>query len=169
MPKQLEQGLLDGNDFADVSADDDVDDPNTYEGLDGTRHPIAKLMNTDHKVGLTSAEGARRVSVFGKNVLSESHSNKWVDLAKCFWGPMPIMIWAAIIVEAIIAVNEPKEWGDFSVLMVLQVLNAVIGWHEDQKAGDAVAALKAALKAKATVMRDGKWDTGFDADGPAQG
>ena len=154
-------------------------------------HDGLAATNTDLKKGLTQQEGLARATKFGRNVLAESESNKWMDLAKAFWGalsfapcsalaclkrqnnkcfippwrlcvtgPMPAMIWAAIVVEAVIAsTGEPKEWGDFGVLMVLQVLNSVIGWHEDQKAGDAVAALKAALKAKATVLRDGKWDT----------
>merc|ERR1719272_1887860 len=43
--------------------------------------------------------------------------------------------------------------------MILQVANAVVGWHEELKAGDAVAALKSSLAPKAYVKRDGEWIT----------
>jgi H+-transporting ATPase len=62
------------------------------------------------------------------------------------------MIWIAIIIEAI-----ELNWLDFSVLMVLQILNGTVGFVEDMKAGDAVAALKNSLKPEAHVKRDGKW------------
>ena len=48
---------------------------------------------------------------------------------------MPGMIWGAIIIEAVIAsTKSSREWADFSVLLVLQILNAVLGWYEDMKA-----------------------------------
>ena len=48
---------------------------------------------------------------------------------------------------------------DFFVLLVLQILNCVIGWYEDTKAGNAVAALKASLKPEANVKRSGIYKT----------
>ncbi len=69
-----------------------------------------------------------------------------------FWGPMPIMIWIAIIVEFAI-----QQWADAGILLIIQFGNATLGWYETVKAADAVAALKAALKPLATVKRDGKW------------
>lgn len=46
---------------------------------------------------------------------------------------------------------------NFWVLLSLQLINGLVGFHEDSKAGDAVAALKASLKPKAMVKRDGVW------------
>ncbi|CAL5220978.1 g3087 [Coccomyxa viridis] len=68
--------------------------------------------------------------------------------------PMPIMIWLAVIVEAAIA-----NWLDMIILLLIQFINASIGWYETTKAGDAVKALKASLKPQATVCRDGKWQS----------
>ena len=39
----------------------------------------------------------------------------------------------------------------------MQLINATISFYETTKASDAVAALKASLKPKATCKRDGKW------------
>lgn len=41
--------------------------------------------------------------------------------------------------------------------MGLIIVNGCIAWFENAKAGNAVAALKAALAPKAYVRRDGKW------------
>lgn len=43
------------------------------------------------------------------------------------------------------------------ILLFIQFFNASIGYYEITKAGDAVAALKNSLQAKAIVKRDGKW------------
>jgi H+-transporting ATPase len=37
------------------------------------------------------------------------------------------------------------------------MMNALVGWHEEMKAGDAVAALASQLAPEASVKRDGKW------------
>jgi H+-transporting ATPase len=84
-----------------------------------------------------------------------------MDFLKNFWGPMPIMIWIAIIVELIPKpeadhVDRPS-WADFAVLLCLQIVNGVVGWYEHKKAGDAVAALKNSLSPKANVKRNGQW------------
>ena len=46
-----------------------------------------------------------------------------------------------------------------TILLIIQFANASIAFYEINKAGDAVAALKASLKPEATVKRDGKWST----------
>jgi len=102
--------------------------------------------------GLQSQEAQRRLQEFGRNELEEKTKSKWVILRHHFTGPMPIMIWAAILIEAIIT-----DWANMGVLLFLQMVNGLVGFHEDCKAGDAVAALKASLKPEATVKRDGKW------------
>lgn len=40
---------------------------------------------------------------------------------------------------------------------LLQLVNVFVGWSEELKAGNAVAALKQTLKPEATVKRDGVW------------
>ena len=67
-----------------------------------------------------------------------------------FWGPMPIMIWIAIIVEAI-----QQDWVDFFVLLGLQMLNGCVSYIEEKNAGDAIAALKANLAPQSVVRRGG--------------
>jgi H+-transporting ATPase len=76
-----------------------------------------------------------------------------------FWGPMPVMIWIAIIIELVKGILTGAGWEDFGVLMVLQIANAVVGFIEENNAGNAIDALRNALKPNAYALRDGKWAT----------
>eukprot|EP01084_Bolivina_argentea_P062887 114937_1 len=103
-------------------------------------------------VGLTTAEAQTLLAKHGRNELPEKRTPSWLIFVKCLWGPMPIAIWIAIIIEFALS-NFP----DGGILLCIQFGNATIGWYETTKAGDAVAALKASLKPTATVKRDGTW------------
>ena len=70
---------------------------------------------------------------------------------------MPIMIWIAARVGGIKASLTGDGWLDFGVLMVLQFANAMVGYTEERNAGDAISALKNALKPMAHVCRDSVW------------
>jgi len=138
--------------------DDDDDVPLTgFESL-----PSDCPYNMEY--GLSCKEVTRRLEEHGYNQLPENVKNKWIQLLESFWGPMPAMIWIAIIVELATGIADAAGGGngdahfvDFAVLMVLQCLNSIVGWHEEMKAGDAVAALKSSLAPKANVKRDGDW------------
>ena len=106
--------------------------------------------------GLAEAEAAKRLEEFGPNVLEEAKRNELLIFLSFFWGPMPIMIWAA---TAVVAVEG--DWEDFGVLLTLQVVNGTVGFFEEKSAGDAIAALKDSLAPRASVKRgDGEKRTG---------
>ena len=67
---------------------------------------------------------------------------------------MACAIWAAIAIEAGVG-----HYVDVGILAFIQFVNAFIGWHETTKSADAVAALKASLKPRATAKRGGSWAT----------
>lgn len=102
--------------------------------------------------GLTSMEAFELMRKYGRNELPEKKVSKWYIFISLFWEPMPIMIWIAIVIEAVL-----WKWMDMSILLGIQIANASIAFYETTKSGDAVAALKASLKPLATVKRDGEW------------
>lgn len=55
--------------------------------------------------------------------------------------------------------GEPPDYEDFAGIVFLLLLNATIGYVEDARAGNAVAALAASLATQATALRDGGWAT----------
>jgi len=104
------------------------------------------------KEGLSEAEAAQRLSQFGFNELPEDKRNLFLDFISHFWGPIPWMIEAAVVLSALV-----RHWADFFIILVLLFANAIVGFWEEFQAGNAIAALKSNLALKARVKRDGTW------------
>jgi H+-transporting ATPase len=102
--------------------------------------------------GLTQAEAEKRLAQYGPNEIEEKKTNPLLKFLTYFWGPIPWMIEAAVILSAV-----AQHWPDFGIILLLLLANAVVGFWEERQAGDAIDALKAKLAVKARVKRDGKW------------
>ncbi|KAK3260669.1 hypothetical protein CYMTET_30385 [Cymbomonas tetramitiformis] len=158
-PKEEKQSLLAQGKQDAYGGADKLEETDPEEDLYYCGHLKSELFNTDHDTGLTSEEAARRLQIFGKNELAEKEDNKWTKLALEFVQPMPLMIWAAVLLELIEAIlTGPEFWVDVIVLLVLQLLNVLVGFYEELQAGNAIAKLKESLKPEATVKRDGKFE-----------
>ncbi len=104
--------------------------------------------------GLTQAEAQKRLTQYGPNEIEEKKANPFLKFLSYFWGPIPWMIEAAVILSAV-----ARHWPDFIIILLLLLANATVGFWEEYQAGNAIAALKAKLAIKARVKRDGKWMT----------
>jgi H+-transporting ATPase len=102
--------------------------------------------------GLSQAEAQKRLTQFGPNEIEEKKSNLLLKFLTYFWGPIPWMIEAAVILSGMVG-----HWEDFGIILFLLICNAVVGFWEEHQAGNAIAALKARLAIKARVKRDSKW------------
>jgi H+-transporting ATPase len=102
--------------------------------------------------GLTQAEAQKRLTQYGPNEIEEKKTNPILKFLSYFWGPIPWMIEAAVILSGVV-----RHWPDFFIILLLLLANAVVGFWEEHTAGNAIAALKAKLAIKARVKRDGKW------------
>jgi H+-transporting ATPase len=104
--------------------------------------------------GLSQAEAQKRLTHYGPNEIAEKKANPLLKLLTYFWGPIPWMIEAAVILSGVL-----RHWPDFFIILVLLLANATVGFWEEHQAGQAIDALKAQLAIKARVKRDGKWVT----------
>src|ERR1700683_2946617 len=104
--------------------------------------------------GLTQVDAQKRLTQYGPNEIAEKKTNELLKFLSYFWGPIPWMIEAAVILSAV-----ARHWPDFGIILFLLLANAVVGFWEEHQAGNAIAALKATLAIKARVKRDGKWVT----------
>ncbi len=107
------------------------------------------------KSGLTSQAAKQRLAQYGPNALAETSESKWHKLVSYFWGPLPFLIEAAAVISAL-----RQDWPDFAVVTGLLIYNAAVGFWQDNKAANALAALKKGLAPKARMLRDGQWTTG---------
>ena len=125
------------------------DDKNDLKSL-----PMPELMKKlgASADGLTQAEAVKRQAQYGPNQIEEKKTNEYLKFLSYFWGPIPWMIEAAVILSGIV-----QHWLDFFVILALLLSNALVGFWEEHQAGNAIAALKARLAILAKVKRDGKW------------
>ena len=103
--------------------------------------------------GLSTTEAQQRLTQYGPNAIEAHEQSKWKKLLGYFWGPIPWMIEAAALISLF-----RQDWPDFAVITVLLFYNAIVGFWQDNKAANALAALQKGLAAKAHVLRDGKWE-----------
>jgi H+-transporting ATPase len=104
------------------------------------------------KDGLSSSEAEKRLQQYGPNDIPEKKENPLIRFLTYFWGPIPWMIEAAVIMSAII-----QHWPDVGIIFALLMVNAVVGFWQEHKAGNAIELLKQRLALRARVLRDGKW------------
>lgn len=102
--------------------------------------------------GLSTAEAQARLRHVGPNALPEKRVSPLVQFLAFFWGPIPWMIEIAALLSAVVG-----HWQDFAIIMVLLFFNAGIGFWQEYKAGNAIAALKKSLALTARVRREGEW------------
>jgi len=114
--------------------------------------PEVEKRLTTTQDGLTQAEAAKRLTQYGPNEITEKKTNPLLKFLSYFWGPIPWMIEAAVILSGVV-----RHWPDFGIILVLLCANAVVGFWEERQASNAIAALKAKLAINARVKRDGKW------------
>ena len=87
--------------------------------------------------GLSAEEVNKKLLEFGYNEVEEKKSNPGREFLKRFWGLTPWMLEITIVVSYII-----HKMLDVYIIAWLFVLNAIIGYKQEEKASKAVELLK---------------------------
>jgi H+-transporting ATPase len=103
-------------------------------------------------VGLTSLEAAERHQRFGPNAISEPPMHPWRILLGRFWGVIPWMLEAAIVLDLILG-----RWAEAGVIGAMLVFSAGLGFYQERRGKQALALLRSQLSVSARVRRDGQW------------
>ncbi len=107
--------------------------------------------------GLSSAEAAARLETNGPNKLIEA--KKRSSIARFFdqmKDPMIIILLAAAALSLITSLYQHESPSDVFIILFVVVLNSVLGVVQENKAEEAIAALKQMTAAKSKVLRDGQ-------------
>ena len=128
--------------------------PSPSNGLKSLPMPELQTKLHSSPDGLSQAEAQKRLTQYGPNEITEKKTNEILKFLTYFWGPIPWMIEAAVILSGVV-----RHWMDFFIILLLLCSNAVVGFWEEHQAGNAIAALKAKLAINARAKRDGKWTT----------
>ena len=120
---------------------------------------IAATLDTDAHRGLTAAEATDRLARFGPNELEpEAPVPAWRKFLAQFADPLIYLLFAAVAISLVAWVIEGAEGIPYEaiVILVIVVLNAVLGYVQEARAEQAVAALQKMAAATAGVVRDGQ-------------
>jgi len=102
--------------------------------------------------GLSEEEAARRLAVHGPNrPLTQPGRSTLARLADQLVQPLVLVLIASGLVTAFLG-----EWVDSGVILGVVVVNAVIGFLQEGKAEQALAALARAVASEVTVVRGGQ-------------
>lgn len=107
-------------------------------------------MQTDYKIGLIQSEVLERQKKWGRNEIVEHTTSSLLRILKKFTGPIPIMIEVALLLSGVLG-----KWEEFSIILILLIVNVGVDFIQEEKAGRALAELKATLARTALVLRDG--------------
>src|SRR5579871_1372819 len=101
------------------------------------------------KDGLSSEEAARRLERCGPNITADTDTPVWRVLIAKFIAPVPCLLEAAIVLQLFL-----HEYIEASVIGLLLVFNAALGFFQEGRAKATLAALKSRLALSASVLRD---------------
>lgn len=113
---------------------------------------IVNKLNVNLKTGLTKGEVQKRLETYGPNALKEAPPR---SLLSMFIDQIKETLVIILIIAAIIS-GALGEWTDSIVILAIVVLNAILGVVQENKAEEALKALKEMTKAMVKVLRDGK-------------
>jgi magnesium-transporting ATPase (P-type) len=120
---------------------------------------VADLLGVDPARGLTAAEAARRLADHGPNELEAAEQvPAWRKLLAQFQDPLVYLLLVAVVVSLVAWLIEGAEEVPFEVIVIMAVLvaNALLGYSQEARAEQAVAALARMAAAQAGVLRDGQ-------------
>ena len=104
--------------------------------------------------GLSGDEARRRLVKFGPNAVADTALHPLGRALTKLWAPVPWMLETAIVLEIVLG-----KYVEASVIAVLLVFNAALGFFQESRAQATLAALKSRLALNASVRRDNVWAT----------
>lgn len=113
---------------------------------------VIESLTTNTVKGLSEAEAQERLDKFGENVLPEK--KKESKLFRFFKHFNDILIYILLI--AAIVTAALGHWVDTVVIVIVAVVNASIGYFQENKAEKALEDIKKMLSHIAPIIRDGK-------------
>ncbi len=120
---------------------------------------IARALDVDPERGLSSAEAARRLVETGPNELRAAPPvPAWRKLLAQFRDPLIYLLLGAIGISLVAWVIEGMHGVpvDATVIALIVIVNAVLGYVQEAKAESAVAALARMTAVMSAVLRDGR-------------
>ena len=117
---------------------------------------VVEILKSDAEGGLTEYDVVQRQKYFGKNELKQTGGrSKLSILWDQFTNVMLVMLMAIAIISAILDLRHGNFPKDSIAIFTIVILNAILGYVQESKAEQALAALKRLSSTYVKVIRDG--------------
>ena len=113
---------------------------------------VVRILRTDIAHGLSASEVELRARQYRANELAEAPSQRW--WSKLLSQFNEVVIW--ILIAATILSAIMGDWLEAGAIFAIIILNALLGFFQEQKADKALASLKKLSSPAARVIRDGQ-------------
>lgn len=113
---------------------------------------VVRLIDTDIDSGLTSEEAAARLEQYGPNAVSRVRRKSVVQmLLRQFTDPLVLVLLMAAVITFLL-----EDYIDTGVILAVVIINAIIGFIQEERAESAIESLTKLLKVESVVVRDGR-------------
>lgn len=113
---------------------------------------VASQLETDVVSGLSRSEAERRLAESGPNrLITDPGKSRWELLGRQFTDLLVVVLIVAALISGVIL----GDWLEASVIVVIVVINAAIGFFQEVKAADAAESLRRLTSPTAKVLREG--------------
>lgn len=117
---------------------------------------VYRKLNTSEQ-GLSQEEALKRQQTYGKNQLVQPEKE---SLLRRFLNqlndPMVIILLVAAAISGVLGIIHGEGMADVVIILIVVVINSVLGVYQENKAEEAIEALKKMTAATSKVERDGK-------------
>jgi Ca2+-transporting ATPase len=113
---------------------------------------VTNILGTHPLAGLSSQQVSDRQNLYGANKLAEAASVPW--WRRFLRQFAELLIW--ILVFAALIAGALGEWLDASAILAIVLLNAILGFLQEEKAQRELASLRKRSAYSATAIRNGK-------------
>ena len=136
--------------------------PLPSDPMSAYRQPVDEVvatLGTDARRGLSTEEARARLGRYGRNELMAGKTiSAWRKFLAQFQDVLVILLLIATVISAALWLYERETAWPYEAMAIFAVvlLNAVMGYVQQSRAEQAVAALRQMSAAHATVVRDGE-------------
>ncbi|KAL6720233.1 plasma membrane H+-ATPase [Lecanora helva] len=140
-----------------------------WSGAGAARKVPDDHLVTDPEVGLSENEVVQRRKIYGLNRMEGKNRSHIRHMLSFFVGPIQFVMQVVVNIDSLTPPRKAnlvflqaacilaaflKDWVDFGVIIGLLLLNAIVGFAQDFKAGNVVQELQKGLALKCNVRRN---------------
>ncbi len=129
----------------------------TQQDLDWYRMPVDEVFETlgTRSSGLGHREAVLRLDQYGPNELAFRRPSVWMRFIRQFHNPLIYVLLAAAAITTALSLGGEDMLADTVIILSVVLINAVLGFFQEGRAENALAALQDMIVPECDVIREG--------------